>query len=64
MIAVSIVLNLYNKQTKGRYWFLLLIDKHTAVYFHSFGIEHIPQEVLRKIKSKSIKHKISRIQDV
>ena len=34
-----------------------------AVYFDSFGIEYIPQEVLNKIKDKSITHNIFRIQD-
>ena len=28
----------------------LFIDKNTAVYFDSFGIEYIPQEVLNNIK--------------
>ena len=32
------------------------------MYFDSFGIEYIPQEVLNKIKDKSITHIISRIQ--
>ena len=34
-----------------------------AVYFDSFGIEYIPQEVLNKIRDKSITHNIFRIQD-
>ena len=37
--------------------------KNTAVYFDSFGIECIPQEVLNKIIDKSIIHNILRIQD-
>ena len=32
-------------------------------YFGPFGIEYIPQEVLNKIKDKSITHNIFRIQD-
>ena len=35
----------------------------TAVYFGYFMIEYIPQEVLNKIKDKSITHNIFRIQD-
>ena len=31
--------------------------------FDSFGIEYITQEVLNKIREKSITHNISRIQD-
>ena len=41
----------------------LFIDKNTTVYFDSVGIEYIPQEVLNKIKDKSITHNIFRIQD-
>ena len=32
------------------------------MYFDSFEIKHIPQEILRKIKDKSITHSIFRIQ--
>ena len=32
----------------------LFIQRHVTVYFDSFGIEYIPQEVLNKIKDKSI----------
>ena len=33
------------------------------VYFDSFEIEYIPQEVLYKMRSKSIPHNVFRIQD-
>ena len=33
------------------------------MYFDSFGIEYIPQEVLNKIKDKPIIYNILRIQD-
>ena len=33
------------------------------MYFDSLGIEYIPQEVLNKIKDKSITHNIFTIQD-
>ena len=43
---------------------LLFIDRNTAAYFDSFFfIEHISQEVLNKIKDKSITHNLFRIQD-
>ena len=41
----------------------MFIDRNIDVYFDSFGIEYIPQEVLNKIKDKSITHNIFRIQD-
>ena len=34
-----------------------------SFYFGLFGIEYIPQEILNKIKGKSITHNIFRIQD-
>ena len=32
------VINLEDKNSKGTHWFLLLIDRNTAVYFDSFGL--------------------------
>ena len=40
-----------------------LFWKKTAVHFDSFGIEYIPQELLDKIKDKSITQNIFIIQD-
>ena len=37
--------------------------QNLAVYFDSFRNEGIPQEILNKIKDKSITHNIFRIQD-
>ena len=55
--------NLDDRQSKGTHWVSLFIDRHTAAYFDSFGIEYIPQEVLGKIKGKSITGNIFRIQE-
>ena len=57
------VTNTDDKKNKGTYWVLLFIDRNTAVHFDSFRKENIPQEVLSKIKDKSMTHKIFRIQD-
>ena len=43
-------------------WVSVLIDRNITVYFDSFGIEYIPQEVLDKIRYKSITHNIFRTQ--
>ena len=56
-------IELEDKKCKGKLWISLFIDKNTAVYFDSFEIEYIPQEVFNKIKDKSITHKIFRTQD-
>ena len=50
------------KKSKETHWVSLFIDRNTAVHFDSVGIEYIPQEVLNKIKDKSITYNIFRIQ--
>ena len=57
------VINLDDKNSKETHWVSLFIDRNTAIYFDSFGIEYIPQEVLNKIEDKSITHNIFRIQN-
>ena len=41
-------------KSKGTHWVSLFIDRNAALYFHFLGVENIPQEVLNKIKDKSI----------
>ena len=43
---------------KGAHWVSLFIDKDTTVYFDSFEIEYIPQDILSKTKNKSVTHNI------
>ena len=52
------MINLDDKKSKGTDWVSLLIDRNTAIYFDSFVIEYIPQEILSKIKDKSNTHNI------
>ena len=59
-------INLDDKNSKGTHWDSLFIEKKTQLYnltHLEFRIENIPQEVLNKIKDKSITHNIFRIQD-
>ena len=56
------VINFDDKQSKGTHWVPLFINKNTAGYFDSVGIEYIPQEVSSKIKDKSLARNIPRIQ--
>ena len=44
------IISLDDKQNKGLHWVLLFIEKNTAVYFASCGIEYISQDILNKIK--------------
>ena len=55
------VIYLNDKNSKGAHWASLFIDRNTAVYFDSSGIEHIPQEVLNNIRDKSVTHDIFRL---
>ena len=57
------MININEKIVKGARSVSLFIDRNLAVYFDYFGIEYIAQEVLNKIKDKSITHNIFRIQD-
>ena len=40
---------------------LIFTNRSRAVYFDYFGIEYIPQEILNKIRDRSITHNIFRI---
>ena len=42
------------KKSKGTHWVSLFIDITLAVYFDSFGIEYIPQQILSKIRDKQL----------
>ena len=59
----AFVINLDDKNSKGTNWVSLFIHKNVAIYFDSFGIEYIPQEVLNKIRDKSITQNIFKTQD-
>ena len=58
------IINLDNKRSKGTHGVSQFINRNTVMYFDSFGIKYIPQEVLSKIKDKFITHNIFRIQSV
>ena len=57
------VINLNDNGTNGTHYVSLFIERNPAVYFDSFGIEYIPQEILNKGKDKLITHNIFRIKD-
>ena len=57
------VINPDDKKSKGTHFTFLFFDRNTAVYLDSFGNEYSPQDVLNKIKVKSITYNnIFRIQ--
>ena len=57
------VANLDYKQSKGTRWVSLFIGRSKVMYLNSFETEYILQQVLIKIKDKSITHNIFRILD-
>ena len=54
------VINLDEYETTGTHWVSLFVKTNEAIYFDSFGIEHIPKEINKFInndmtKSSSLK---------
>ena len=44
------------------HWAVLYVKNNDITYFDSFGVEHIPKQILKFIKNKNIKPNIFRIQ--
>ena len=63
-IKDGVSVKLDGKQSKRTHQVLLFVDRNTAVYFDSFGIEYIPEKPLSNIKDKAITHNVIRIQVV
>ena len=64
------VINLDEYENTGTHWIVLFVKTNEAIYFYSFGIEHIPKEINKFINNdttkssslKRIKSNIFRIQ--
>ena len=52
----------YVYENTGTEWIALFVKTNEAIYFDSFGIEHIPNEIKRIIGKNNIKSNIFRIQ--
>ena len=46
----------------GTHWVALYVNNKTIIYFGSFGVEHIPKEIMKFIGNKNIIAYIFRIQ--
>ena len=55
------VMNLDEYENTGMHWISLFFKPKYTVYFHSFGIEHVPNEI-NKFINNDIKSNIFRIQ--
>ena len=56
------VRNLDEYENTGTHWIALFVKTNEAIYFDSFGIEHIPNEIKKFIGNNNIKSSIFRIQ--
>ena len=55
------IINLDEYENTGTHWIALFVKTNEAIYFDSFGIEHIPKEINKFIGIKNIKSNIFRI---
>ena len=56
------VINLDEYYDIGTHWVELYVNSKTVTYFDSFGVEHIPKEIMKFIARKKIIANIYRIQ--
>ena len=56
------VINLDEYADVGKHWIALFCNRNEIVYFGSFGVEHVPEEIKEFIWNKNIKVNIFRVQ--
>ena len=56
------VINFDEYADTGTHWIALFCKKNEIVYFDSFGVEHIPEEIKEFIGNRNIKANIFRVQ--
>ena len=56
------VINLDEYRDIGTHWVALHVNNKTVTYFDSFGVEHIPKEIIKFIGNKKIITNIFRLQ--
>ena len=56
------VVNLDDMGKAGTHWVAIFINDDRATYFDSFGVEHMPREVVRFLRNKDIQANIFRVQ--
>ena len=49
------VINLDEYENTGTHWVALFVKTNEAIYFDSFGIEHIPKEINKFINNDTTK---------
>ena len=48
------VINLDEYEDKGTHWIALFFNRSEILYFDSFGVEHVPEEIKKFLRNKSI----------
>ena len=56
------VINLDEYSDIGTHWIALFVKNNDITYFNSFGVEHIPNEIIKFISCKNVIANILRIQ--
>ena len=56
------VINLDEYADEGTHWIALFCNRSEIIYFDSFGVEHVPEEIKEFIGNKNIKANIFRVQ--
>ena len=56
------VINLDEYSDIGTHWIALYVKNNNITYFDSFGVEHIPMEIIKFIENKKIRTNIFRAQ--
>ena len=56
------VINLDEYADVGTHWIALFCNRNEIVYFDSFSVEHVPEEIKEFIGNKNIKANIFRVQ--
>ena len=57
----AFIIDLEEYSDIGTHWVALWVKNNNATYFDSFGVEHIPKEIIKLIKNRNIKTNIFRI---
>ena len=52
------VINLDEYENTGTHWIALFVKTNEVINFDSFGIEHIPKEINKFIRSKELGHAV------
>ena len=56
------VINLDEYADVGTHWIALFCNRSEIVYFNSFGVEHVPEEIKEFVRNKNIIANIFRVQ--